>query len=228
MERLYQEGWNSVQLGLRYDRTPPTIRYHLRKRGATVRSRGEANRLRAPSARCQVDEAKLRELHGRGLRTREIGSALGVSAETVRRRLRDLGIARHQRGAPGERNRHWQGGRIVDDDGYVLVHRPDHPFATKAGYMREHRLVMEAHLGRYLDPSEVVHHADKNPQNNAPSNLKLYATNAEHLRDEQTGVPKNVSPEGRRRLQAAGRKSGATRRAKASRKASGSGARQSR
>ena len=40
---------------------------------------------------------------------------------------------------------------------------------------------MEEHLGRYLNPEEVVHHIDGNPANNNIENLELFANNAEHL-----------------------------------------------
>ena len=56
---------------------------------------------------------------------------------------------------------------------YKLIHKPDHPYATKAGYVREHRLVMEKHIGRYLTKDEVVHHIDENTTNNDISNLQL-------------------------------------------------------
>lgn len=84
----------------------------------------------------------------------------------------------------------WQGGRKVRKDGYTLVVAPDdHPFPADQHmpsglkYILEHRLIMEQHLGRYLRPEEVVHHIDGNPRNNALSNLRLYATQAEHMRD---------------------------------------------
>lgn len=56
---------------------------------------------------------------------------------------------------------------------YILVHAPDHPFATKSGYVREHRLVMEKELGRYLGKDEVVDHINGDTFNNHPSNLRV-------------------------------------------------------
>lgn len=73
-------------------------------------------------------------------------------------------------------------------DGYVFVVAPDsHPFPAytkKSGlkYILEHRFVMEQHIGRYLLRSEVVHHRDRNPSNNAIENLQLFASKAEHMR----------------------------------------------
>ncbi len=44
-----------------------------------------------------------------------------------------------------------------------------------------HDVIMEEHIGRKLAPNEVVHHKDKNKQNNAISNLEVL-TNSEHAR----------------------------------------------
>lgn len=83
----------------------------------------------------------------------------------------------------------WKGGRKIRKDGYTLVVAPDnHPYPayTKASglkYILEHRWIMEQHLGRYLEPTEVVHHRDGNPRNNAIENLHLYATQTDHMAD---------------------------------------------
>lgn len=84
----------------------------------------------------------------------------------------------------GARHPMWKGGRILEADGYVLIHRPEHPHAKSGGYVFEHRLVMEAHLGRILDPKEVVHHENEIRNDNGIENLKLYPSNAEHKRDD--------------------------------------------
>lgn len=64
---------------------------------------------------------------------------------------------------------------------YRLIYKPEHPLATMRGYIREHRLIMETHLGRYLDRCEVVHHIDENTLNNKLSNLELLS-GTEHRR----------------------------------------------
>ena len=65
--------------------------------------------------------------------------------------------------------------RHLSSHGYVMVSAPPgHPHANTDGNMFEHRLVMEQHLGRYLLPTEIVHHRDSNRQNNDIANLEMH------------------------------------------------------
>jgi len=75
------------------------------------------------------------------------------------------------------------GGKIIKN-GYILIKQSNHPHATKSGYVREHRLVMEQYLGRYLTSSEVIHHINGNKKDNRIENLKLYQNNRDHERIE--------------------------------------------
>jgi hypothetical protein len=81
------------------------------------------------------------------------------------------------------------GTRYKRPDGYVVVWMPEHPSTRNrpSKYVLEHRLVMESVLGRYLSPTEVVHHKDRNKSNNDPSNLELGRSNTEHLMEELAG-----------------------------------------
>ena len=78
------------------------------------------------------------------------------------------------------------------NNGYITVYCPEHPFAKPNGYVYEHRLIMEKHLGRYLTSSEVVHHINEDKKDNRLENLKLFNTFKEHLhkvhkRDDRGG-----------------------------------------
>lgn len=74
----------------------------------------------------------------------------------------------------------WKGG-ITKRHGYILRYVPEHPFA-RCGYVREHRLVMEKRIGRYLSQEEVVHHINQIKEDNRIENLLLLPNEAEHRR----------------------------------------------
>jgi len=75
----------------------------------------------------------------------------------------------------GSNSWRWKGGRQVRR-GYVFIHQPTHPSCqgNKRAYVAEHRLVMEAQLGRYLESRETVHHKNGVRDDNRPENLELW------------------------------------------------------
>jgi hypothetical protein len=80
----------------------------------------------------------------------------------------------------GEKNSFWHGGRKILD-GYIYVRSPDHPYATKQGYVLLHRMLMEKHLGRILLPTEVCHHINNKRQDNQIENLMLFSSDNKHM-----------------------------------------------
>jgi hypothetical protein len=71
-----------------------------------------------------------------------------------------------------------RGGR----NGHVLVKMESHPYCDKDGYVREHRLVVEKAIGRYLKSTETVHHINMVMDDNRIENLVLAKNNTEHFK----------------------------------------------
>lgn len=90
-------------------------------------------------------------------------------------------VAKISEASRGNKNGNWHGGRITNERGYIFVYTPDHPQCNYKGYIREHRIVMEKYLGRYLTPNEVVHHINGIEDDNKIENLELFANHGEHL-----------------------------------------------
>lgn len=65
----------------------------------------------------------------------------------------------------------WKIKKVVSKGDYLYALVPEHPNATKNGYVLMHRVVVENQLGRVLNRNEVVHHRDGNKKNNDQTNL---------------------------------------------------------
>lgn len=153
---------------------------------AVVRAQGLPIR---PGNRTTVQEMKLQQLLDEGATHTQAAQALGVSENTILRRVHQWGLQSSRRGPrSGQGHQCWKGGRRRDTDGYIRIWAPLHPECARLNAsVLEHRLVMEVVLGRLLRYHEVVHHIDGNPSHNWPSNLEVFADNASHLRHELSG-----------------------------------------
>lgn len=74
----------------------------------------------------------------------------------------------------GENHPLWKGGKGKDRE-YVTIWQPN-----KKPRIREHRLIMERHLGRKLNHDEVVHHINNDTLDNRIENLILFKNDNEH------------------------------------------------
>jgi len=83
------------------------------------------------------------------------------------------------------------GGKFKTIEGYVKINctNIDHPYKDHQGYVLEHRLICEKAIKRFLLPEEVVHHINKNIEDNRLENL--YITTAKGHRDIHTKMKKN-------------------------------------
>lgn len=158
-------------------------------------------RQRTPAAKARIE--LIRSLADGRRTSLEIATDVGASAKYVQSILLEFDLPRLPQAPPsGARNAAFAGGRRIDLDGYVFVSAPlDHPFAPilkgkRVGRIYEHRLVMEQKLGRYLQPGEVVDHVDSIHLHNHPDNLRVFASNADHLRATISDQVPCWSPEG--------------------------------
>jgi len=87
----------------------------------------------------------------------------------------------------GKEHPRWKGGNYEVENGYVFVRVDNHPFKNSGSYVAEHRLVMEKHIGRYLQPEEIVHHINRRKNDNRIENLRLFSNEAEHMRFHMNG-----------------------------------------
>lgn len=91
----------------------------------------------------------------------------------------------------GDKHPRWKGGRWKHKQGYVFVKAENHPSNNK-GYVFEHRLVMEKHIGRYLKPEENVHHLNGIKDDNRIENLVLYSNIYEHMLKGHNDRSRNI------------------------------------
>jgi len=170
-------------------------------------------------------------LAAQGLYSHEIAARVGKTPKAVQKIYRRYNFPTLHNFCPPlqEERSGWKGGMKILR-GYAYARTPGHPHASKYGsYVAVHRLVMEQILGRYLLPSEVVDHIDGNRQNNDPSNLRVFASNGEHLAATLKGRCPKWSEEGKRRISEAVRerhRRAREQKAAASRQASKTDARQ--
>jgi hypothetical protein len=193
--------WNAV--GKHLDASRQTLDGIKKRLGASGKNRSA---YRKPPNQFDPYFKTIEKLASQGANTHTILEAIGLPVtknkkEQLRRFLHQHGLHVAPQGGPsGEQNGSWKGGRIVDKGGYILVKHPEHPDANVHGYVREHRLVMEGHLGRYLEKHEVVHHKNDNTSDNRIENLELFSSNAEHLSETLKGKVPNWTPEGTERI----------------------------
>lgn len=158
---FYQDAVDSLSRGeslrmiaLRIGIDHCTLSCKLQERGVKIPTRNEAAKTTWKN-----------HTHPRKGKRGELSPGFGKKASTeTRAKMREI-----QKRRAGE----IRFGRKLHSQGYVLVYEPSNPSSDRSGYVLEHRLVMERHLGRYLKSDEIVHHLNENKADNRLENLEL-------------------------------------------------------
>lgn len=155
-----------------------------------------------------------------GLTAVQIANELDVNNETIRKFARKRGLRIKRVNQSMENHPSWNGGETRDRTGYILrrvsvsgpygyliraLAKRGKSGSDPAGYAPVHRIVMHDLLGRPLTKGEVVDHIDGNIENNDGSNLRVFASNADHLRETLKGRVPQWTPDGWERMQASNR-----------------------
>lgn len=93
----------------------------------------------------------------------------------------------------GEKSHNWKGGRhshTMHGHKYWMIKADGHPHADKRGYIHEHVLVMEKHIGRYLLDREQVHHINNDGLDNRIENLMLFDSFSDHIKHHVKDWPR--------------------------------------
>jgi hypothetical protein len=104
----------------------------------------------------------------------QIAESLNLYTTSVTRVLKRNGVTVKR--CAGENHHMWKGGRVQKGDGYIGIWIPEHERADHQGYVYEHTLVIEKHLGRLPGEGEVIHHINGDKQDNRLDNLHLCNT----------------------------------------------------
>jgi hypothetical protein len=187
-ERLYAEAPSMRALARQLGMSPAGVALNLRKHGIQVRNTRAATVRRKPTT--AKERAGWQRQYDEAGSVSELARRLGKSGGTIRYHLRRCGVEIRSEGFASPKSvRHfgadsnrWKGGTYRRPDGYIYEYAPDHPAAGRAkGYVLQHRLVMEAKLGRPLLDTELVHHINEVKDDNRPENLEIYERPA-HIR----------------------------------------------
>lgn len=93
----------------------------------------------------------------------------------------------------GKKNPRWCGNKRKSYQGYILIRKPKHPFSDCCGWVREHRLIMEKHLGKILERDQNIHHINGIKDDNRLENLVVCSNSSHHSIYHKNILIKNLS-----------------------------------
>jgi transposase len=209
---LYQSGMSTNEIAKISDCHYKTVNNFLRANNITIRTLSDQWDLGRHKRIKAISDKELITLYQKGIGVEQLARHFGISNRRVSKVLKENGIPlrygfrglhseqsknKMSESRKGPKNHNWNGGISRRWAGHIAIKSPTHPFADQQGYVLKHRLVMEKHLGRYLKPTEVVHHIDGNPANNRFSNLMIFPSNAAHSAFHRKQNPRPKDSKGR-------------------------------
>ena len=162
--------------------------------------KSEGKRRSVAAEPTEEDRAMWQARYDASANVADLARKLGKSPDTVRYHLVRHGVKILRKGwkaprmveiAKGHKHHNWAGGTYSHSSGYIYEYAPDHPAAESAkGYVLQHRLVMERHLGRYLTADELVHHINEDKEDNRIVNLEITGM-SEHASHHKADFPRD-------------------------------------
>ena len=163
-----KDGLSGKEIAERFDCSPAAVCLRMKKAGINARNSHDY-----PPTEKQISAWK------------KNGERLGQLPQT-REAIRRTG--KNNRGRRKRDDYEFGGHEKLRSDGYIKVYVPDHPNATKDGYVMKHHLVMELHIGHPIPDGYVVHHNNHDRSDNRIENLTLMTFKEHagmHMRERQ-------------------------------------------
>jgi len=155
------------------------LQYYYKNREKICARYRELYRLKHPNIRHTPLEDKDKEVISYYLQDRShsqlvTAKKFGVTQTAISHILKKNKISARPHIRTGSNNPKWRGGICIDRDGRKLIYSPNHPKPdVDKLYCYEYRLIMEKHLGRYLEKGEIVHHINNDVTDDRIENLAV-------------------------------------------------------